>query len=107
MGDFKDLEDLSKKFIHKDKYRKISKIKEKEERLTLLKHSLVSELRLKHLDFELELKKLKDKKKRHLIGLKSNLITPKINLLQVDFNEKDFKKINSLLDKLKEEISNA
>ena len=51
----------------------------------MLKHSLISELRLKHLDFELKLKKLKDKKKKHMIELKSNIIPSKINLLHVDF----------------------
>jgi hypothetical protein len=107
MGDFKKIKNLSEKFIHKDRHKKIFKIKDKEERLIVLKNSLVSELRLKHLDFELKLKKLKDKKKRNLIGLKSNLIPSKINLLQVDFNEKDFKKINTLLEKLEEELSDA
>ena len=107
MGDFKNIHEFSREYLHKDKHKKISKIKDKEERIALFKHSLVSDLRLKHLDLELKLKKVKNRKKKHTILLKSNLIPPKLNLLQQDFNEKDFKKINSLLDKLKEEISNA
>jgi hypothetical protein len=107
MGDFKNIHKISEKFIHRDKHKRINKIENKEERLTVLKHSLVSELRLKHLDLELKLKKLKDKKKKHLIELKSNIVPSKLNLLYMDFNEKDFKKINSLLDKLEEELSDA
>jgi hypothetical protein len=107
MKRFKNLKKISKEFISKDKHKKINKLKDKEERLVVLQNSLVSELRLKHLIFELKLRKLKDKKKRHIIGLKSNIIPSKINLLQVDFKEKDFKKIDSLLNKLEEEINNV
>jgi hypothetical protein len=107
MGDIKKLHEISENFLHKDRHKKIVKIKDIEERVELFKHSLVSELRLKHLDFELKLKKLKDKKKKHLIELKSNLIPSKLNLLQADFNEKDFKKIKYLLDKLEEELFDA
>jgi len=107
MGDFKSLSKISEHFIEKKKYRKINKIKDKEEKLIVLKNSLVSSLRLKHLDLELKLKKLKDKKKKHLITLKSNLIPSKITLMQTDFNEKDFKKIDFLINKLEEEIVNV
>jgi hypothetical protein len=107
MREFKNLKKISVNFINKHKHKKIDKIEDKQEKLAVLKNSLVSELRLKHLDFEIKLKKLEDKKKKKMIGLKSNLIPPKINLLQADFNEKDFKKINSLLDKLEEEIINV
>jgi hypothetical protein len=107
MKRFKNIKKISKTFISRDKHKKINKLKDKEERLVVLQNSLISELRLKHLDFELKLRKLKDEKKRHMIGLKSNLITPKINLLQTGFNEKDFKKIDSLLNKLEEDLSDV
>lgn len=107
MKEVKKLKKLSKSFLHKDKHKKINKIKEKEEKLALLKNSLVSELRLKHLELDILVKKVKDKKKRHLFHLKSNLISPKISLLNLDFNEKDFKKIDSLINKLKEEVLNV
>ncbi|MCX6749906.1 MAG: hypothetical protein NTZ83_00445 [Candidatus Pacearchaeota archaeon] len=107
MDEFKRLKKFSVNFINRKKHKKIDKLKDKEERLIVLQNSLISELRLKHLDFELKLKKIKDKKKKHMISLKSNLIHSKITLLRADFNEKDFKKINSLLDKLGEEIENA
>ena len=103
----KNLRGISGSFIHKRKYKKINKIKDKEEKINVLQNSLISELRTKHLDLELKLKKLKDKKKKHTITLKSNLIPSKLNLLHTNFNEKDFKKINSLLDKLEEEVKNA
>lgn len=98
---------LSASVINKKKHKKINKIKNKEERLELLEHSLISELRLKHLNLELKLKKIKDKKKKHVLSLKSHVIPSKINLLQTGFNEKDFKKIDSLINKLEEEVNNV
>jgi hypothetical protein len=107
MGDFKSLKRISNEFIDKKKCKKIDKISDKKEKLVVLQNSLMSALRLKHLDLELKLKKLKDKKKKHLITLKSNLIPSKMNLLQTNFNEKDFKKIDSLINKLEGEIINV
>ncbi len=98
---------LSKEFIDKSRYKKIDRIKDLHERKELFEHSLVSVLRMKHLDFEMKLKKMKDKKKKHLLSLKSNVLPSKMNLLHTGFNEKDFKKINALLDKLEEEINNV
>jgi len=44
------VEKISKPFLPKDKYKKIRKIKNKRERLEIIKNSLISELRLKHID---------------------------------------------------------
>lgn len=107
MGELENLEKLSKGFILKAKCRKISKLKHKQDKIDLLKHSLVSELRIKHLNLEIKLKKLKDKEKKRLINLKLNIIPSKINLLQTNFNEKDFNKILFSLGKLEEDLSNA
>jgi len=107
MNKLKRLKRISKSFINKKKNKKIDRIKDKEERLVVLQNSLISELRLKNLDIELKLKKLEDKKKKHIFSLKSDIINSKISLLRADFNEKDFKKINSLLDRLEEEITNV
>jgi hypothetical protein len=107
MNKLKRLKRISVFFINKNNHKKIDKIKDKEERLIVLQNSLISELKSKHLDIELKIKKLYDKKKKNLISLKSEVIHSKIRLLRVDFNEKDFKKIDSLLNKLEEEIKNV
>jgi len=107
MKELVKIKKLSSSFMDKKRHKKINKIKNKEERLIIFQNSLISELRLKHLNLELKLKKIKDKKKKHLFLLKSNLIPPKINLLQTGFNEKDFKKIDYLINKLEEEITNV
>ncbi|MGY4884309.1 MAG: hypothetical protein ACP5NZ_01895 [Nanobdellota archaeon] len=107
MKELSRIKRLSLSFIDKKKHKKINKIKNKEDKLMLLQHSLISELRLKHINLELKLKNIKDKKRKHLLSLKSNLIPSKINLLQTGFNEKDFKKIDSLINKLEEEIHNV
>ncbi|MFA5764472.1 MAG: hypothetical protein WC915_06720 [archaeon] len=107
MGELKNLEKISKGFVPKGKYKKISKLKDKKDKIDLFKHALTSELRIKHLNFEIKLKKLKNKEKKHLINLKSNIIPSKINLLQTNFNERDFNKIIFSLEKLEEDLSNA
>ena len=101
------VEKISKPFLPKDKYKKIRKIKNKRERLEIIKNSLISELRLKHIDLDIKIKNIKDKKKRNLFDLKSSLISPKIRLLSLDFNEKDFKKINSLILILEKEVNDV
>ena len=101
------VEKISKPFLPKDKYKKIRKIKNKRERLEIIKNSLISELRLKHIDLDIKIKNIKDQKKRNLFDLKSGLISPKIRLLDIDFNEKDFKKINSLILILEKEIKSV
>jgi len=107
MEELKRMKKFSSSFIDKNKHKKIGKIKDKKERLEILKHTLISELKLRQLNLDLKLKKLKDKKMKHLLTAKSNIIHSKLLLLRADFNEKDFKKINSLLNKLEEEVLNV
>lgn len=107
MKRLKDIDKFSRLFLDKENLKKIKKIKNKEERQHVLQNLLISELKLRHINLELKLKKMKDRKKKHLISLKSNVLHSKILLLRTGFNEKDFKKINSLLDKIKEEIEDA
>ncbi|HNZ52136.1 MAG: hypothetical protein BWY36_00026 [Candidatus Diapherotrites archaeon ADurb.Bin253] len=107
MKELKMVEKISKSFLPKDKYKKIHKIKNKRERLEIIKNSLISELRLKHIELDIKIKNIKDKKKRNFFDLKSGLISPKIRLLSLDFNEKDFKKINSLILILEKEVNDV
>jgi hypothetical protein len=98
------LESLSALFLDKKKFKKIKKIKNAEEKKILFENSLTSFLAMKHLDLEIKIKKISDPKKKKFFILKSNVISPKIIFLRTDFHEESFKKINSLLDKLEEEI---
>ncbi len=107
MKELKRMKKFSSSFIDEDKHKKINRIRDKKERLEILKNTLISELKLRQLNLDLKFKKLKDKKMKHLLTVKSNIIHSKILLLRTDFNEKDFKKINSLLNKLEEEILNV
>ncbi len=107
MEKLKRLKKISSSFIDKKKHKKINKIKDKNERLDVLQNSLISELKLKQLNLDLKIKKIKEKKIKRLLSSKSHIIHSKILLLRTGFNEKDFKKIDSLLNKLEEEISNV
>jgi hypothetical protein len=107
MNQLKRLEKFSLNFIDKKRYNKIRRIKDSEEKLKVFQHSLISFLRLKHIEAELKLKKIHNKKEAKLILLKLNIIPSKINLLQTHFNEKDFKKIDFLLSQLEMGIANV
>lgn len=107
MGDFSNLIVLSNEFVSKDKIRKILKLRDKKEKKEVLENLLCSELRIKHLNLELKIKKIVDKKKKHILTLKSNVIPSKINLLKLEFNEKDFKKIDFLILKLEKEVEDV
>ncbi len=50
---------ISQVFLDKKKLKKIKKIKDKIERIHVLQNSLISELKLRHINLELILKKLK------------------------------------------------
>ncbi len=107
MGELKRVESIFSSFMNKKQYKKISKIKDKDEKLEVLKNTLLSELNLRKLKLEVRVKKIKDKKIKHILSIKLDIIHSKTRLLRFNFNEKDFKKIDSLLVKLEEEISNA
>lgn len=107
MNELKRMKELSVSFIDKERYKKINKIKDKEERLNIFQNTLISELKMKQLDLDLEIKQIPERQVRNILSIKSNIIHSKILLLKADFNEEDFKKIISLLDKLKTGVSNA
>jgi len=107
MKELKRIKKFSSSFIDKKKHKTINKIKDKQERLDILRHTLISELKLKQLNLDIKIRKIKDKKIKHILNVKSDIIHSKILLLRAEFNEKDFKKIDSLLNKLEEEILNV
>ncbi len=107
MNELKRMKELAISFIDKEKYKKINKIKDKEEKLHIFQNTLTSELKIKQLDLDLEIKQISERQVRNILSIKSNIIHSKILLLKTDFNEKDFKKIISLLDKLKTEVSHV
>ena len=107
MNELKRIKKFSAYFIPKGRRKKINSIRDKSEKILIFQNALISELRLKNLDLEIKIKQIKDKKKKHFFSLKTDILHSKITLLKTSFNEKDFKKIDSSLDKLKEEIESA
>ena len=104
MNNLKILKKHSKGLVDKKILKKIRKINKYSEKIETLKHSMISSLRLKHLDLEIY---SDENNKDNYLHLKIALLPSKINLLYHDFNEKDFKKILSLFDELEKRLKNV
>ncbi len=101
---YRTLLNLSKGLLKKEHHEKIISLKNKEEKINLLKYLLISQIKLLYLELELLLNNssLKEKKEDfEILLIKSSTIPSKISILEVDFNEKDFKKILSLIENIK------
>ncbi len=99
---------FAKKIVKKEHYKKIKKIDDDGELIEVLKHSLVSALKVENYSIEDSIKQL-ERKNKDLFFIKNKimLIPSKIKHFQVDFNEKDFYKLVSLVDDIKKEIENV
>ncbi len=104
MNDLKLLKKSSKGLVDRKTFRKIKKVKKYSEKIEALKHSIISGLKLKHLDLEIY---SDENNEDYYLHLKIGLLPPKINLLYHDFNEKDFKKIISLFSEIEKRLKNV
>ncbi|MGV8152540.1 MAG: hypothetical protein ACP5OG_05655 [Candidatus Nanoarchaeia archaeon] len=106
--DEKMLKKYAKNLVDKQIYKKIKKIEEEKERANALKHAILFSLELKY--YELE-KKINDLKKHgkdvFFPYANSHKIMPKLRLLKLDFNEKDFKNLVDLVKGIEEELKNV
>lgn len=106
MEELKKLKYLSKEVLEKEHHKKINSLCCVDEKKEATKFLLLSHIKLKHLELEELINESKDHQDFHFLSLKSSLIPPKISLLQQDFQEKDFKKILTLLDEIELRLLN-
>ena len=100
-----NIKKIAKKNLTKKQLKNIKKIKDKNEKQEILKYLLTSKLYLRYLDLEKQTQNLKDKDSV-FINLKLITIPGKIKLFQAGF-EKDFNRIDALLNEIEKEIKNV
>jgi len=98
---------MGKKVVPKDVLKKIKKIKDKHEKIDVLKHAITSNLDLKLHRLEMNLKDLEKKEVDvFVIFAKTNLLKSKIKYFNTTFHKKDFGKIMDLFKEIQKEIDN-
>jgi len=102
-----DLLFISKKFLDKDSTKKIKSIRDKQEKINLIKYLIISKMKLMHLELELLLKNSKEIEDFEVLLLKTSNINHKIRLLEHNLNQKDFKKILLLINNIKSRLTNV
>jgi len=104
MKEYKDLLKISKGFIDKKHHKKIKSLKNEEEKINLLKYLIISKIKLMQIELEILLKNSKKSADFEILLLKISNISHKITLLEHNLNEKDFKKIELLIDDIKSKV---
>jgi len=102
--EFKSLELIAKKLVDKKTWKKIKKVKEKEEKLQVLKYSIGFNLEIKLDEIEQKIKKLEKERDMFIPKTKLSLLKSKIKLFEATFHKKDFNTIELLLNEIKKEI---
>lgn len=95
---------LSKKIIPSKTRKKIKKIKDKEDRMSLYEHSMKSNLEMLMYDFEKKLKKIKDKDKHFHLLTKISLLKNKVKLFLINHDKEDKKQIMKQIKSIKKDI---
>jgi alkyl hydroperoxide reductase subunit AhpF len=104
MKEYKDLLKISKGFIDKKHHKKIKSLKNEEEKINLLKYLIISKIKLMQIELEILLKNSKKSADFEILLLKISNISHKITLLEHNLNEKDFKKIELLIEDIKSKV---
>jgi hypothetical protein len=100
----KKLLSISKGFLDKEHHKKINSLKEDHEKVELLKYLIISKMKLMQLELEILLRTSKDIENAEILLLKTLNLPHKITLLEHNLNEKDFKKILSLINDIKKKV---
>jgi hypothetical protein len=101
MKEYDNLLIISKGFVDKNIHKKLHHLKDKEEKINLLKYLIISKVKLMYMELEMFLKNSKQVKEYELLLLKASNIPHKIKLLEHNLNQKDFKKIILLIEEIK------
>ena len=99
------LKRIAKKNLSKKIRKKVNEIPDKNEKQETLKHLLTSKLYLRYTELENKAQKLPERESV-FINLKLMMVPNKIKLFQAGF-EKDFNKINDLLNEIEKSIKNV
>lgn len=104
-SELKDLKYIAKRTIGKGTFKKIKKIKDKDEQVRLYQYSIKSALEIKYAELKDRIEK-KDKEVggQFIAKTKVLLLGSKIHYLTVTFNRKDFNVVNKMFKKIEKEM---
>ena len=99
---------LSKKIVKKETYKKLKKIRDKNEAILAVRYTLISSLEQEYHAILEKINVLENESKDvFFIKNKSIIIPSKIKHFKVNFHEEEFYKLLSLLKNIKKEIRNV
>ena len=99
---------LSRGIVNKSTYKKLKKIKEKQEFTETTQHAIVSALKHEYLKMEIKIKSLESQEKDIFFAKNKVMIIPsKIKNLQANFNQTEFNSLKKTFRSAKEEIKNV
>lgn len=104
MKEYDNLLKISKGFVDKKNHKKINSLRNKEERINLLRYLIISKIKLMQIELEMLTKNSKKVEDLEILLLKISNLSHKITLLEHNLNEKDFKKILSLINNIKKKV---
>ena len=104
MKEYDNLLKISKGFVDKKNHKKINSLRNKEERINLLRYLIISKIKLMQIELEMLTKNSKKVEDFEILLLKISNLSHKITLLEHNLNEKDFKKILSLINNIKKKV---
>jgi hypothetical protein len=104
----KNLQKIAKKILNKETLKKINSLENEHDLAETLKFSIISELKIRHHNLEMQIKEL-EKENKHIFyaGIKSARVPAKIKHFAVEFSNEEFYKLSTLLNDIKKEIENA
>ena len=106
--ELKILRSIARKIVKKTSLKKLSKVRDKKDKIESIKYLIKSSIDMKYYDLCKELKETKDKKKDVFIAAtKINLLSSKIKLFNATFEKEDLDKILELFKNIKKELKNA
>jgi len=104
MKEYDSLLKISKGFVDKKNHKKINSLRNNEERINLLKYLIISKIKLMQIELEMLTQNSKKVEDFEILLLKISNLSHKITLLEHNLNEKDFKKILSLINDIKKKV---
>ncbi|NCN86650.1 hypothetical protein GW932_02360 [archaeon] len=102
--ELRHVKNLAKKLVPKETLKKIKKIKDRNEKIDLYKHSLKSNLELRIHSIEKEIKKHEKKHDVFNLYAKTKLLNLKIQYFYVTHNKKDLKLALKLIKEVEGEL---
>lgn len=104
----KNLKKIAKKILSLSVIKKINSLKNEDELDEALKKAIVSQLKLKQHEIDLQISELnKQNKDSFYARVKASRIPAKIKHFQVEYNNEEFYKLQKLFNDIQKEVENA